>query len=296
MAWGWPWGKHPRDGEAVTERKQSEGWGFISVYGQGEPNWIRSDYASLCREGFMRNPVAHRGVRMIAEAAASIPWLAYEGQAELEDHPLLDLLKRPNQRQVGPSFMEMLYGHLLISGNAYVELVEAPNGARELHLLRPDRVSVVADSTGWPVALDYAAGALKRRISLEEGAGALHLSLFHPLDDHYGFAPLSAAMQALDIHNAAARWNKALLDNSARPSGALVYAPKEGGNLSDEQFDRLKTELEQGRPSAVAGGWPRLEGHEPFAEGYGLHGGQERRGAGSGAGAGRAAHAAGHTR
>ncbi len=52
----------------------------------------------------------------------------------------------------------------------------------------------------------------------------LHIKFFHPLDDHYGFAPLTAAQVAIDTHNAASFWNKALLDNSARPSGALVYA------------------------------------------------------------------------
>ena len=71
-------------------------------------------------------------------------------------------------------------------------------------------------------------------------APVLHLALFHPLDDHYGFAPLEAAQTALDMHNAAGAWNKALLDNAARPSGALVYEPKEGGNLSEEQFERLQ--------------------------------------------------------
>ena len=81
---------------------------------------------------------------------------------------------------------------------------------------------------------------------------------FHPLDDHYGFAPAEAALVALDTHNAAGRWNKALLDNSARPSGALVYAPKEGGNLSEDQFERLKVELEQGYSGAARAGKPLL--------------------------------------
>jgi hypothetical protein len=49
---------------------------------------------------------------------------------------------------------------------------------------------------------------------------------------------------ALDLHNAASAWNKALLDNAARPSGALVYAGANGANLTDEQVDRLKAELE----------------------------------------------------
>jgi HK97 family phage portal protein len=90
----------------------------------------------------------------------------------------------------------------------------------------------------------------------------LHISLPHPLDDHYGLAPLEAAAVALDTHNAASRWNKSLLDNAARPSGALVYAGPEGALLSEPQFERLKRELETtyqgsanaGRPLLLEGG------------------------------------------
>ena len=155
------------------------------------------------------------------------------------------------------AFLETLYGHLLMAGNAYVELVEAGN-AQELHLLRPDRVAVAADAAGWPVALEYRQGAASRRVTLGTDGRALHLRLFHPLDDHYGFPPLHAALMALDIHNATGRWNKALLDNSARPSGALVYAPKDGGNLTDDQYERLKGELEEGYSGAARAGRPML--------------------------------------
>jgi len=103
-------------------------------------------------------------------------------------------------------------------------------------------------------------GASRRVVPLAgaAGGGALAMSLFHPLDDHRGFPPLEAALTALDTHNAAGRWNKALLDNSARPSGALVYAPKDGGNLSVEQFDRLKAELEENYSGASRAGRPLL--------------------------------------
>ena len=63
---------------------------------------------------------------------------------------------------------------------------------------------------------------------------------------------------ALDTHNAAGAWNKALLDNSARPSGALVYQPKDGANLSDEQYERLKQELEEGYSGTERAGRPLL--------------------------------------
>ena len=89
----------------------------------------------------------------------------------------------------------------------------------------------------------------------------LHQKLFHPLIDHYGLSPIEAAATAIDIHNSASRWNKALLDNSARPSGALVYASRDG-NLTTEQYNRLKGELETqfqgasnaGRPLLLEGG------------------------------------------
>jgi phage portal protein BeeE len=99
-----------------------------------------------------------------------------------------------------------------------------------LQLLRPDRMRVIEGADGWPVAYEHQSGGRRQRFAVnpEEGPGLLHLKLFHPLDDHLGFAPLEAALMALDLHNAAMSWNKALLDNSARPSGALVYQPKDG--------------------------------------------------------------------
>ncbi len=260
MAWKWPWPRDAGNGSVRPERKSGNQGGFVAIHAQGEARWTRRDYATLSREGFMRNPVVHRAVRLLSETASAIPWLLYEGVAELDEHPLLRLLERPNQRQAGASFLEALYGHLLLAGNAYVELIEAGEGARELHLLRPDRVTVLTDASGWPSALEYREGTGKRKapMGVVSGGGALHLTLFHPLDDHYGFPPLEAALMALDTHNAAGRWNKALLDNSARPSGALVYAPKEGGNLTDEQFERLKTELEEGYSGTTRAGRPLL--------------------------------------
>ncbi|QPC87207.1 phage portal protein [Mesorhizobium sp. NBSH29] len=258
MEWNWPFKRHRT--VVPSERKQAGGYGYVSIHAQAEARWSKRDFVTLSREGYMRNPVVHRAVRMIAEAAGAVPWLLYEGARELDRHPALDLLARPNGRQAGNTFLEALYGNLLLSGNAYVEMIaadEANLAQRELHLLRPDRVSVVADSAGWPSALEYRAGTIKRKVALEPG-GAAHLALYHPVDDHYGFAPLEAALIALDTHNAAGRWNKALLDNSARPSGALVYAPKEGGNLTDEQFDRLKSELEDGYSGTSRAGRPLL--------------------------------------
>ncbi len=248
-------------GKAVPEQKASRSGPLIALQGRGRAVWSPRDAASLAREGFMKNAIVYRAVMMTAESAASVPLLAYDGAAERPEHPLLDLLAEPNRRQSGTALLEALYANLLTAGNAYAELVLLGGRPAELHALRPDRVRVVPGADGWPEAFDYTVGSETVRFQ-DPGAGGvapvLQLRLHHPLDDHYGFAPIEAAAMALDIHNAAGEWNKALLDNSARPSGALVYRGEGGANLSADQFERLKAELEANYTGAVRAGRPLL--------------------------------------
>src|SRR5690606_27689729 len=143
---------------------------------------------------------------------ASAPLVLFEARRELETHPFLALLAAPNARDAGVNFLEAIATHLLLAGNAHVELVSLDDAPRELHALRPDRMQVVPGPDGWPAAYDYSVGGRTLRFH-QTGAAppVLHLTLFHPLDDHYGLAPIEAAATALDIHNAAGRWHKALL-------------------------------------------------------------------------------------
>ena len=228
----------------------------LALYGEGRAVWTPRDYAALAREGFQRNAVVHRAVRLVAEAASSLP-LTLAGADDT--HPLKALLDRPNPREGGAGFLDRVYGHLLVSGNAYLEAVALDGVPRELFCLRPDRMRVMAGPDGWPVAYEYSVGGRAVRYD-QDGAvpPILHLTLFNPLDDHYGLSPMEAAAVPLDIHNAAGAWNKALLDNAARPSGALVFAPSSGASLSDTQFTRLKAELETSYQGAGNAGRPLL--------------------------------------
>lgn len=244
----------------APEAKASRTAQVLAFESGGRARWTPRDYAALAREGYLTNAIVHRAVRLIAENAASCGFLLYEGAQERDGHPLLALLSKPNVRQDGASFFEALYAHMLLAGNAYVEAVALGDQVRELHALRPDRMKVVPGNDGWAEAYEYSVAG--RSVRLDQLASSvppiLHLTFFHPLDDHYGLAPIEAAAVAVDTHNSSAKWNKALLDNAARPSGALVYSGPEGAVLSDQQFDRLKRELTDTYQGAVNAGRPLL--------------------------------------
>ncbi len=264
------------------ERKDSAAGQVMALHVAGRPVWTPRTYEHMTREGFGKNAVAYRCIRMVAEACASIPLrVEFEGH-RAADHPLQRLIDRPNGEQGGEGLREAVYGGLMTSGNAYVEAAAFDDAPSELWSLRPDRMKVVPNRKGWPEAYEYSAGGAKALIGRDEAGWlkVLHLKLWHPYDDWYGFSPLEAAAAAIDVHNASGAWNKALLDNAARPSGALVYGAKASERMSEDQFNRLREQLSDtyagkenaGRPLLLEGGldW-KLMGLTPaemdFSEG-----------------------------
>jgi HK97 family phage portal protein len=232
----------------------TRGYGVIG----GEAGGWPASYDARVREAYVANPIAQRAVRLVAEGLAQAPIHAsHDGAAGL----------------VPSALLEAVASHVLLHGNAFVQLLTDGEGRpAELFAMRPERVSIAQDARGWPAAYVYRAGGVVSRLAAEDGAGrpaVVHVRSFNPVDDHYGLGCLGAASGAVAIHNAATRWNKALLDNAARPSGALVYAPGEkGAALSSEQYERLREELaacfsgadNAGRPMLLEGGisWQAL--------------------------------------
>ena len=231
------------------------------LYGEGSAR-APFEYNQAVKRAYLDNPVAQRAVRLVAEGIGGAPLAPC-------DPALAALL---GATSAGQSLLETLASQLLLHGNAYVQVVKDGAGLPvELYALRPERVSVVVGADGWPAAYAYKVGERNLTIPvLDEDASPnlIHIKGFHPADDYYGAGCLAAADQAVATHNAAAGWNRMLLENAARPSGALVYDPGDGQGLSAEQFDRLKEELAQaysghgnaGRPMLLEGGlkWQAL--------------------------------------
>jgi HK97 family phage portal protein len=248
-------------GGAPEAKASATGRIVAMASGSGRVVWSPRDTGSLTRQGFTGNPIGFRCVKMIAEAAAAVPLVCQDAERRYDLHPLIDLIARPNAGQGQGAFFEALYGQMMLSGDGYLESVAPEAGLpRELHVLRSDRMSIVPGADGWPVAYDYTVSGRKHRFDMTGNPDPIcHLKSFHPQDDHYGLSPMQAAAVAVDVHNSASTWSKALLDNAARPSGAIIYKGADGqGSLSPDQYDRLIFEMESHHQGARNAGRPML--------------------------------------
>jgi HK97 family phage portal protein len=222
--------------------------------GAAAGEWPRG-YEAQVRDAYLGNPVAQRAVRLVAESLAWAPVYAPGGEAAAARAAAL----------ASPPLLDSAAAHLLLHGNAFVQIVADADGTpAELFALRPERVTIEADAGGWPAAYVYRAGEVKARLAARDPLGRpglVHIKAMHPLDDHYGLGCLGSAAGAVAIHNAATRWNKALLDNAARPCGALTLGDGEEA-LAAGEYERLSEELDRyfagaanaGRPLLLAGG------------------------------------------
>src|SRR5258707_608082 len=105
------------------EAKASRTSQVIALQSGGLARWTPRDYAALAREGYVKNAIVYRAVKLVAENVGGCAFLVEEGAQTRDRHPLLDLIARPNPRQDGAQFLEAVPDHLLLPGHPHVERV-----------------------------------------------------------------------------------------------------------------------------------------------------------------------------
>ena len=242
----------------------------VQYYGVGSTSASKDKYEDLAEDGYIKNAIAFRCVNEIANGASAIKFKLLSGEDIIDEHPILTLLDNPNPVSSGTEYFNALYSYLLLCGNSYMIRSGPEFGEpQELHLLRPDRMRIKGGARSIPEAYEYVLnGRVVERYPVDQdtGRGELkHLKMFHPLDDHYGLSPISAAAVDIDQYNLAGKHNVNLLYNGARPSGAVVFKPQDDSGmptyLSESQRQQLLTDLKNrfsgtsntGRPMLLEG-------------------------------------------
>jgi len=232
------------------------------------PIWTKKDIARITEAGFQNCSDVYACVTERSRSAAGVPWQLFQKPTSkggkkvlLEDHALINLMRRPNPMEGKAAFIERVLAFYLISGNSYLTRVgpddpEAP--PKEMYSIRPDRMKVLPGNDFNPVrGYRYTAEGRIRKpdFTFEE---ILHLKTFSPLDDWYGLSPINVVSKEIDILGMSREGNMKLLQNDCRPSGGLVVE----NTLDEEPRKNLEKQLEEkyqgyknsGRPMVLEGG------------------------------------------
>lgn len=220
--------------------------------------WTPVRFDKLAKEGYEQAAWVYACVNVQTRQTRYLEPLLYQrtpdGDEEIDDHPLLDLLRRPNDEMSLGAFAEAVMGYALLSGNSYIERVGLENRPPvELWPKRPDRMMVLPDRENRVRGYRYEVDGQKYDFDRWQ---VRHLKAWHPLDDWYGLSPLSAAARGVDIFNAGQAHNLALMQNGARPTGAWVTE----GVLAENAWQKLRAEIEEARQPNRRGGTLIVEG------------------------------------
>ena len=250
--------------EPKVQRKEAP---IVYYNSLGYDSAPKISYHDLATDGYSENAIVFRCVNEIANNASRVKINLFRGDQEIDNHPLLDLLYNPSPTMSQVEWFQALYSYLLIAGNNYILSVGGDNSPpTELYNLRPDRIKIRAGTRAMPVAYDYVLkGQVVESYLVDQATGSSkikHIKLFNPLDDYYGMSPMGASSVDIDQHNLANKHNVNLLQNGARPSGAVIFNPKDetGGHvqLSDVQRNQLMNDVNQRFSGTGNAGKPML--------------------------------------
>lgn len=184
----------------------------------------------------MQMTAVYSCVRILAEAIASLPLFVYryrdDGNKEkYMDHPLWRVLHdEPNPEMTSFVFRETMMNHLLLSGNAYAQIIRNARGeVVALYPLMPNRMKVDRDSMGrlyyrYTRNSDDAPEVAKNRLSdaILAPCDVLHV-LGLGYDGLIGYSPIAMAKNAVGLSMAAEEYGAKFFANGAAPSGVLEH-------------------------------------------------------------------------
>ncbi len=193
---------------------------------------------------YQQSPWVYVAINRIVEAGALVPLRVFRLEGErrigIANHPLEQLLSRPNPLTSGFELLEQTIGSLELHGNAYWFLAGDARGVPgEIWVLRPDRVSIVPDASR--VVAGYVYEIDGQFIPLD-AIEVVHFRRWHPGNDFYGLSPIAAARGAVLSDRHMSDWNRNTFgQDQGVPAGVVNIRDF----VSDGDYERIKREWRQ---------------------------------------------------
>lgn len=184
----------------------------------------------------MQMTAVYSCVRILSEAIAGLPLFVYKygtdgSKEKYLDHPLWRVLHdEPNPEMTSFVFRETMMNHLLLTGNAYAQIIRNARGeVVALYPLMPDRVTVDRDSQGRLYYRYYKCSDEAPEVGKAKQADIVFAptDILHVLglgyDGLVGYSPIAMAKNAVGLAMAAEEYGAKFFANGAAPSGVLEH-------------------------------------------------------------------------
>ena len=97
-----------------NEKKIYGGGSTVNYHQTGYSNATsRDSYADLARDGYTENAIVYRCINEIANGVAAVPFKLMRGDQPIDDHPLLDLLSKPNPTMSQSEYFQKLVSYIV---------------------------------------------------------------------------------------------------------------------------------------------------------------------------------------
>lgn len=211
----------------------------------------------------LRQSAVYACVRLLAETVASLPLKVYERDGESRktiDHPLNRLLNvSPNGEQTGFELREFQMTCLGLRGNAYAQKLYSGRGqVGAIEPLNASHMKVDRDKAG-NLVFDYREPGNERTFTKDEiwriaGLGSNGVT---------GLSPIALARESIGTSIAVEGHGASTFKNGVNPSIVLSM----DGAMTDDAFERLKSQLDSGNAGYGNAGKPFLGEHglKPYA-------------------------------
>lgn len=228
------------------------GWGMTGAYGERYEPESRQEFVDASIDRVW----TARCISLISKSATQVKLEVRQGEDWHDEHPLIDLLKRPNPRDPATMFFEWTLRWAETIGEWYWELVPSRrDGISELFPLRGHLVRVEPDGEGGikgyvydpnqngVEVVKYAAPVPGKPVtSGPEGKPILLAGRYaNPKDDYYGMGPLRAAKDDIISEYYGVRYDHRFFRNSARPDVVIGFK----GKLDKDQRKANREEWQQ---------------------------------------------------
>lgn len=233
-----------------------------------QPQWNIVDLQSYITYGFNLNSIIYSAIMYKARAANAAPLRGYHGGQESpemlpDDHPLAQLLARPNPFQSAYEFMGLNTVYFNLSGNAYIYFARQRPGDTPyaMYTLRPDCVRIVPGKEAERPVIGFVyvpeGGALNDGFPILAD-DLMHVKLPNPADPlngaGYGLSPLSAIAQSANVDNDVTRFLKVFFQKGAMFQNVISYdVPMVEKEMSDarDRFEEIYGGVENWSKVAV---------------------------------------------